>query len=154
MNLRYLSFVFLIGVSVFFYGCAEGSQADRAADEIVRETENTLANVGTEIRRESNEFESKFKETRNNITTRMEAIERDMTDASETAKAEMQKELDKLASYRSKLDARMNRVGENMERGWNDFKGDLNKEWGEFSSASQQLLNDIERELNPEGSLD
>lgn len=150
MKYRTLSLILFMVMSSFFYSCVENSNADRATDEMERETENAVANVGAEIREESEDFSMKFKETRTKISTRMEMIESDMEDASAEAKAEMQEEWNKLKSYREDIDGRMERVGDNMDRSWKNFKGDVKKGWNDFSTESRRTLEDIERDLESE----
>lgn len=154
MKIRTITFFFLLAIMGTFYSCSEGSKADNAADEIARETENALANVGAEIRDESDTFSEKFKKARMNVDQRMEAIKADMGNASEEAKAEMQKELNELETYGNEIDARLARVGDNMSSGWKDFKGELKEGWKNFTSESEQLLNNIERDLDPQQDLD
>ncbi|OAV45418.1 hypothetical protein [Lewinella sp. 4G2] len=154
MKIRMITMALLLAFAGVFYSCAEGSDVDQATDEMARETENALANVGAEIREESNEFEAEFKQTRSKIDRRMEEIEKDMENASAEAKAEMQEEWNELEAYGKDIDDRMNRVGNNMEAGWKDFKGDVKKGWNDFSKESRTTLNNIERSLDPEGDLD
>lgn len=81
------------------------------------------------------------------LVARMEEIEGEMKDANEETKASLQKEWDKLDGYRSILDARMEKVGDNMESGWKDFKGDVKKGWRDFSEKSEAFLEEIETTL-------
>ena len=150
MKFRIFSLALLFAFAGLFVSCAEGSDADRVQDNMEQETENALANVGAEIRQESNEFEREFKETRMNLDRRMEEIERDMESASAEAIAEMQEEWNELDRWGKDIDNRMDRVGNRMEAGWKDFKGDINKGWKDFSMESRRTLDEIERELENE----
>ena len=154
MKIRILSLALLLSFSGLFYSCAENSPADNAADEIEMETENALANMGAEVREESNELDREFRDARANIDARMTELERDMEDASEEARMEMEEEYNELETYRDDIDARMDRVGNNMEAGWRDFKGDVNRGWADFKRESDELLTNVERTFDPEGDLD
>ena len=148
MKFRILTMALLLAFSGLFYSCAEGSEADQAQDEMERETENALANVGADIRQESNDFETEFKDTRMKLDRRMEEMQRDMEDATEEERAEMQEEYNEMEAWGKDLDDRMNRVGNNMESGWKDFKGDVKNGWKDFSTDSRRVLDDIGRELD------
>lgn len=154
MKIRILTLSLLLAISGAFYSCAQGSDADRAANEVVAETENALANLGTEITEESNEFEAEFKDAKANISKRMKAIEADMETASDDAKEDLKKEWNELEAWSRDIDNRMDRVGANMKSGWKDFKGDVKEGWKDFSKESGKLLKEIERNLDLEEDLD
>ncbi len=154
MKFRIITLTLFLAIAGAFYSCSEGSDADRAADEMVAETENALANIGAEIKEESNEFATEFRDAQAVISQRMEAIEADMKTASGETKAELQEEWNKLETWSNEIDDRMNRVGDNLEKGWKDFTGDVKDGWKSFSQESKRLLNEIERDLDPEGDLE
>ena len=154
MKFRILTLALLLSLSGLFYSCAEGSDADRAADEIEMETENALSDLGAEVREESNEMERNFRDTRRNIDARLEEMERDMEGASAEARAEMQEEYDELEAYGREVDGYMDRVGNNFEAGWKDFKGDAKSGWADFKRDADRTMKNIERSLDPEGDLE
>jgi|AntRauTorckE5430_2_1112549.scaffolds.fasta_scaffold00253_14 uncharacterized protein YicC (UPF0701 family) len=154
MKFRLLSLTLLLAISGAFYSCSDGSDADRAADEIANGAENVLANMGAELRTESDEFANEFKQARMKVDKRMAVVKADMENASEEAKADMQEELNQLEAYGNDIDSRMDRVGDNMASGWKDFKGDVKDGWKDFTGESKKLLNKIERDLDSDGDLD
>ncbi|WP_273444945.1 hypothetical protein [Neolewinella agarilytica] len=154
MKIKFLSLALLLALSTVFYSCADGSDADRAADEMVAETKNTMADVGAELKGESNELAREFENIHQKIDVRMEELEAEMEDANEETKARLQKEWDRLDDYRAKLDARMQKVGDNMESGWKDFKGDVKKGWRDFSEKSEAFLEEVEDSLDSDNDLD
>ena len=154
MKFRIITLALLLSFSGLFYSCAEGSPADNASDEIANETENAVANMGAEVREESNELDRNFRDARANIDARMTELERDMEGADDEMRMEMQEEYDELDGYRTDIDARMDRVGNNMEAGWRDFQGDVNQGWNDFKRESDDLLMNVERTFDPEGDLD
>ncbi len=154
MKIRTLSLALLLSMGTFFYSCGENTAVDNAADEVEYETENAMANMGAEVREESNEFERDFRDARMNIDNRMTEMEAEMENASGDAKMEMEQEYAELEGYRDDLDRRMDRVGANWEAGWNDFEGDVEQGWMDFKRESDELLNNVERSLDPEGDLE
>ncbi len=154
MKIKFFSLALLLALSTAFYSCTDGSEADRTTDEMVAEAKKTMADVGAELKGESNELAQEFEDAHKKVDARMEAIEEEMKDATEETKASLQKEWDRLDNYRTGLDARMEKVGDNMESGWKDFKGDINKGWNDFTEKSGAFLEELEMALDPENDLD
>lgn len=154
MKFRIITLALLLSMSGIFYSCAENSPADNAADEIEAETENAVANVGAELREESNELERNFEEARMNVDRRMTEVETEMENATAEERAELEQEYNELEGYRTDIDARMDRVGRNFEDGWRDFEGDVERGWMDFKRESDELLTNVERTFDPEGDLD
>ena len=153
MKTRFFTLALLFSLFGLFTACAPDANETDDPGELEYETEQALSNLGAEIREESNEMEVEFREARTNLDRRMEEMERDMENASAEARAEMEEEYNELKAYGDDLDARMDRVGNNMEAGWKDFKGDVNEGWKNFSRESREVLRDIERATDPEGNL-
>lgn len=149
MKIKFLSFTLLLAFSTIFFSCGEGSTSDQATDEMARETENSFSTVGAELKGESDELAREFESFQGKINFRMEEIESELKDADEETKIKLQKQLDRLENYRSKLDARMGMVGDNMESGWKSFKGDIKNGWGEFAEKSEGFLEEVEMALDP-----
>ena len=63
------------------------------------------------------------------------AIEADMENAGADAKAELQEEYNELKEWGNSIDERMDRVGDDMERGWENFEGDLKRGWNDFTNV-------------------
>ncbi|MFT5999767.1 MAG: hypothetical protein ACI81P_002225 [Neolewinella sp.] len=154
MKFRILTLALLLTVSGVFYSCAEGSDVDRAADEMVVETENVLSDLGAQATEESDKLEAEFKEAKANLSKRMKALEADMDGVSDDVKQGMKEEFNVLQAWSHDIDNRMDRVGSNMESSWKSFKGDVTAGWKDFSKESGKLLKDIERNFDPEGKLD
>ncbi len=149
MKFKFLNLILLLTISTAFYTCAEGSEADQATEEMVSQAENTMADVGAELKDESDNLSREFTKARKKLSSRMEELESDMEDASEETKAELQKEWDSLENYRNKIDARMEKVGDNMQSGWANFKGDVKKGWGDFTAKSTDFLEEVEMAIDP-----
>lgn len=147
-----LALVAVMGLSTS--SCAEGSDTDRAAENMANETEQSMRDFGAEINDESRELSNEFKEARMNVDKRMTAIEADLENAAEDSKAKLQEEWNNLEQMGKNIDSHMDRVGDNMEAGWKNFKGDVKIGWKDFSNESNKLLKDVERATDPESDLD
>ena len=140
MRLKPLMFALLLLFSGAFVACDGASDGEYSGEAELEETGTAVEN---EWEAESAELGRDIDATRVRVDERINQLETDLETAGADARAEMEEELNELREYRTDLDRRTDRLGQNIEDGWANFRDE-----------SRRTLDNIERALDPEGDLE
>lgn len=124
MKFSLLKFSLILSISALtFFGCDQRSDTEKAVDKI----EEAGESVGDVFRTESEELQKDIEDLIDDIDDRMEGLESDLSEASDDAKSEIQEQIDNLKDQRKDLNSNLERLGQNIEDGWAEFKTNVNK---------------------------
>ena len=130
MKTKVIMFMLALTIGAFGFTACDNN---RSAEEQVEDAGEEISDA---FRTESEELRADLKEIGDDIDTRIAELKADMENAGEDAQAEMQEEIDQLEAWGNEIDGRMDRLGENIADGWENFKSD-----------TKQTMENINREL-------
>lgn len=133
LNVFWVMLMLFAGLLTF---TACGPEVDRQADEAADEMQDVGEAVGDEMQQETAELRQDMEEARVKVNNRIQELQADLEGATAEARADIQQEIDRLQAYSRTLDERMERLGQNMETGWDRFREDV-----------RNTLRDIDREI-------
>ena len=126
-------FVMLLGLTglVMFSSCDNDSRAEEAAEDM----EEVGEDMSDAFRNEQQELRADIEEMKRDIDDKVAELENDLDGASDDASAEINEQIAKLKSWGATLDDRLDRMGDEIESGWDNFRNDV-----------QNTLSEIERD--------
>ncbi|MEQ8706456.1 MAG: hypothetical protein RIC19_21165 [Phaeodactylibacter sp.] len=120
-NLKTLLVLFL-GFGLLACG-SDSNDAMENTEDAVEDTANEIADV---FRSDKEEMKAEIDRTREEVNEEIEELQGDLENASESAKAEIQKEIDQLKAWSSDLDQKIQNLGNVAQDSWKDFKTNVN----------------------------
>lgn len=113
--------VFLFATLFAFTSCDDRTDAEKAADNI----EEAGENMKDAFRSDREELAADIEEAREDVNDRIEELREDLNDATDESRAAIERQMERLEVRKNELDNDLERLGDNIADGWNEFKKDV-----------------------------
>lgn len=114
-------FILLSIVLFTFTACEQKTKKEQVREEI-REAGNAVSEAWQE---EKSGLEIKLKKAQSDLGIRIDRLNNELKEATDETRADIQNQLDQLKMERRKASTQLKRFGDIVDKGWNDFKREI-----------------------------
>lgn len=138
------SILFPALILLLSFGTLTSCDNNTTAEEKMEDAADDLDDAGEDIadafRTESQELKADLKEMRSDINERIKKLNDNMAGASAEAKEEMSEEVKQLEAWGEDIDARMNKIGNSISDGWQEFKADTRNTLDKIDQQMAEMM--------------
>ncbi len=130
-------FLLLMTTGLLVVGCEEKTKSEKAKDKI----EEAADAVGDLFEQESSDLKEELKEAREDINDRIGGLKAKLADATDETREGIKNGISRLEIQRDKLDASLERMGDNAKEDWASFKSGVRKTLQEVEQDLEEVIN-------------
>jgi Skp family chaperone for outer membrane proteins len=134
--IKWLLLLLAVSGTLFITACESESATEQAAEDVEQAGED----MADAFRSEREELRADIEDMQEDINDKIADLESNLENASDEAAEEIKEQIEQLESWNTTLDDRLNRLGENVEDGWQDFRTDVESTLTEIEQGWEETF--------------